>query len=57
LARGRNAFRTATQMAQQRRWTIDWTLIEVPGVGHNAAAMFSAPQTAAALADLHPRRP
>lgn len=52
LARGRNAFRTARQVAQQRQWAIDWTLIEVPGVGHNAAAMFSAPQTAAALANL-----
>jgi poly(3-hydroxybutyrate) depolymerase len=57
LARGRNAFRTAKEVAQQRHWTIDWTLIEVPGVGHDAAAMFSAPQTAAALANLGARRP
>ena len=57
LARGRNAFRTARQVAQQHHWAIDWTLVEVPGVGHDAAAMLSAPQTAAALADLHPRRP
>jgi len=57
LARGRNAFRTAKEVAQQRHWTIDWILVEVPGVGHNAAAMFSAPQTTAALANLGPRRP
>jgi dienelactone hydrolase len=57
LARGRNAFKTAQAVAAQHNWSFAWTLIEVPGVGHNAAAMFSAPQTAAALANLHPRQP
>jgi poly(3-hydroxybutyrate) depolymerase len=56
LARGRNAFRQARETAARMSWPFNWTLVEIPGVGHNAAAMFAAPQTAAALEDLsHPR--
>ncbi|MBN9490675.1 MAG: hypothetical protein J0H44_25855 [Alphaproteobacteria bacterium] len=50
LARGRNAFRAAQAVAASHNWPFGWTLIEVPGVGHNATAMFSASQTTAALA-------
>jgi hypothetical protein len=57
LARGRNAFQMARQVAEQRGWPIHWTLVEVPGVGHDAAAMFSAPQTMAVLEDAGPGRP
>jgi hypothetical protein len=57
LARGRNAFQMAHQVAERRRWPIHWTLVEVSGVGHDAAAMFSAPQTMTALEDLDPARP
>ncbi len=50
LARGRNAFRAAQAVAASHNWPFGWTLVEVPGVGHNATAMFDAPQTTAALA-------
>jgi hypothetical protein len=50
LARGRNAFRAAQGVAASHNWPFGWTLIEVPGVGHNATAMFNTPQTTAALA-------
>lgn len=57
LARGRNAFRMAKETAERKGWPLNWTLIEIPGVGHDAAAMFAAPQTAAALQDLSRPRP
>lgn len=50
LARGRNAFKAAQAVAAQHTWSFGWTLVEVPGVGHDAKAMFNAPPTAAALA-------
>ena len=50
LARGRNAFKAAQAVAASHHWPFGWTLIEVPGVGHNATAMFNASQTTAALA-------
>jgi hypothetical protein len=52
LARGRNAFRAAQAVALDRNWSFGWTLIEIPGVGHNVSAMFAAPQTTAALAQV-----
>ena len=49
LARGRNAFNSAKAAAESHGWPFNWTLIEVPGVGHNSTKMFNAPQTVAAL--------
>jgi poly(3-hydroxybutyrate) depolymerase len=49
LARGHYAFEMARAVAQKHGWPFGWTLVEVPGVGHEATRMFSAPQTAAAL--------
>jgi hypothetical protein len=50
LERGRAAFAKAQQAAQERGWSFGWTLVEVPGVGHNAALMFSSPQATAVFA-------
>ena len=47
LERGRNAFAKAKAAAEERGWTFGWQLVEVPGVGHNAALMFSSPQAVA----------
>jgi len=49
LERGRNTFAMAQSVAQKNGWPLGWTLIEISGVGHDAAKMFSAPQTAAAI--------
>jgi endonuclease III len=32
-----------------REWTFGWRLVELPGVGHSTAKMFSAKQTGDAL--------
>ena len=48
--RGVNTFNTAKMLAQKRGWTFNWRLVELPGVGHSARKMFSAPQAADALA-------
>jgi pimeloyl-ACP methyl ester carboxylesterase len=47
--RGVNAFNAAKTVAQTHGWPLSWRLIELPGVGHNARKMFSAPQAAEAL--------
>jgi poly(3-hydroxybutyrate) depolymerase len=49
LERGRNAFRAAQQLAQQRGWTFNWKLLEVPDVGHSARRMLGSTQAQAAL--------
>jgi poly(3-hydroxybutyrate) depolymerase len=49
-ARGINVFRAGETLAATRGWSFGWRLIEVPGVGHSAGAMFSAPQALLALA-------
>lgn len=51
LARGRSTFAMARSVAEKHGWPFGWTLVEVPGVGHNATRMFSAPQTEAALGE------
>jgi dienelactone hydrolase len=56
LARGRNAFNAAKLAAEIHGWPFNWTMIEVPDVGHNATQMFNAPQTVSALEALGPRR-
>jgi pimeloyl-ACP methyl ester carboxylesterase len=50
LARGLNAFNAAKSLAQARNWAFNWRLIELPGVGHDAGKMLSAPQASEALA-------
>ena len=47
--RGLNTFNAARTLAQDRGWTFNWRLVELPGVGHNAQKMFSAPQASEAL--------
>jgi hypothetical protein len=47
--RGLNAFNAAKTLAQARGWKFNWRLVELPGVGHNARKMFSAPQASEAL--------
>jgi dienelactone hydrolase len=54
LARGRNAFRSASETAAQHGWAFGWRLSEIPGVGHSAAKMFASPQAVFALS---PRSP
>ena len=49
LERGRNVFQEAEQAAQQHGWAFNWRLAVVPGVGHNARAMFTSDQAFAAL--------
>jgi dienelactone hydrolase len=49
LERGRNAFTAGRALAQQRGWPFNWRLVELPGVGHSARKMLSAPQTLEAL--------
>jgi pimeloyl-ACP methyl ester carboxylesterase len=50
LMRGHNTFEMAKSVAQKRGWPFGWTLVEIPGVGHDSTKMFSAPPTAEALA-------
>jgi poly(3-hydroxybutyrate) depolymerase len=47
--RGLNVFNAAQSLAQARGWRFNWRLVEVPGVGHSARKMFSAPQASEAL--------
>ena len=47
--RGRNVFEAAKTVAQTHGWPLNWRLIELPGVGHNARKMLAAPQAAEAL--------
>jgi dienelactone hydrolase len=47
--RGVNVFNAAKTLALTRRWRFNWRLVELPGVGHNARKMFSAPQASEAL--------
>jgi hypothetical protein len=48
--RGLNAFKAGQAAAQARGAAFNWRLVELPGVGHDAAEMFAAPQAAQALA-------
>jgi hypothetical protein len=42
--RGLNTFRAAQAVASARGWPFNWRLLEVPGTGHNARAMFTSAQ-------------
>ena len=48
--RGSNTFNAAKALAQARGWPFNWRLVALPGVGHSARKMFSAPQASDALA-------
>ena len=48
--RGLNAYAAAKAEAQARGWPLNWRLVELPGVGHSAAKMFSSRQALDALA-------
>lgn len=47
--RGVNVFRAARNVARANNWDFNWTLVEVPGVGHSSRAMLRAPQAEQAL--------
>jgi pimeloyl-ACP methyl ester carboxylesterase len=49
LERGQTVFREAENAARSHGWPFNWRLAFVPGVGHNAAAMFRSDQAFAAL--------
>ena len=55
IERGRANYRLAQQVAAARGWPLHWRLVEAPGIGHNARAMFSHPNCAEAL--FGPRTP
>ena len=47
--RGLNAYRAGRDLARAQGWAFNWRLVVLPGVGHEARKMFTAPQTIAAL--------
>jgi hypothetical protein len=47
--RGVNVFNAAKTLGEARGWKFNWRLVELPGIGHSARKMFSAPQAAEAL--------
>ena len=49
LDRGRACFAFAAELARARGWTFGWRKVETPGIGHDAAEMFAAPEVAAAI--------
>ena len=49
LERGRSCFAFAAELARARGWTFGWRKVETPGIGHDAAEMFAAPEVAAAI--------
>jgi poly(3-hydroxybutyrate) depolymerase len=48
-ARGRAAFAAGQALAAERGWAFAWRLVETPGIDHDAARMFAAPEAAEAL--------
>jgi hypothetical protein len=49
LERGRNCYAYAKALAQQKGWPFNWRIVETPGIGHDAAKMFAAPEMQEAL--------
>jgi hypothetical protein len=49
LERGRNTFAKAKAAAAKLGCPFGWTLVEVPGIGHESARMFDSAQAVAAL--------
>lgn len=50
LERGRTIYDQARRLAEQNGWTLNWRLVEAPGVGHSGRGMLRAPIASAALA-------
>lgn len=48
-ARGLACWAAAGRLAQDRGWTLAWRKVEAPGIAHDAARMFAAPEVAEAL--------
>lgn len=49
LARGRACFAAAERLARERGWPFHWRKVETPGIDHDGARMFAAPEVAEAL--------
>ncbi|RKE67572.1 alpha/beta hydrolase [Pseudorhodoplanes sinuspersici] len=49
LERGMKTFEDAQQLAAKQNWPFNWRLVRLPGVGHSARKMFSAPEAIEAL--------
>jgi len=49
LERGRACFAFAAELARSRGWTFGWRKVETPGIGHDAAEIFAAPEVADAI--------
>ncbi|PWT87298.1 MAG: hypothetical protein C5B56_10700 [Proteobacteria bacterium] len=49
LERGLNIYKQSKMVAESHQWAFNWRLVELPGVGHSAAKMFSSSQALAAL--------
>jgi dienelactone hydrolase len=49
LERGRNCFTFAKELAARKGWPFNWRIVETPGIGHDAARMFAAPESKDAL--------
>jgi poly(3-hydroxybutyrate) depolymerase len=47
--RGLNAFHAAQDVARAHGWPFGWALLQVPGVGHSATAMFASAQALEAV--------
>lgn len=48
-ARGLACFAAARALAAERGWEFNWRLVEAPGIAHDAAQMFAAPEAKQAL--------
>lgn len=49
IERGRNCFHFAEAVAKKNGWPFNWSIVEVPGVGHDSKKMFASPQAHTAL--------
>jgi pimeloyl-ACP methyl ester carboxylesterase len=49
LARGRNCYEAGRKLASEHGWTFNWRKVETPGIGHDGASMFAAPEALEAL--------
>jgi poly(3-hydroxybutyrate) depolymerase len=47
--RGLNCFEAARKLAGERGWEFNWRKVETPGIAHEAAKMFAAPEAKDAL--------
>lgn len=50
LERGRTVFDEARRLATREGWSLNWRLVEVPGIGHDGRAMLRADAAATAFA-------